>query len=241
MSKKIARFVFPKKDLIDPSWVVNTIPPFVALQHLLNISWDRLSEGEMKVWDNMCGRRVREKEVSQLGLYKTSYDLRKDRGDYKRECQKINYIDQNKKVKNTILKQLMLSNNITLKSSNDEVSQKNLSKLFKTDKEAISTYITDCLNFKFSRSTQKVLKLFSTKLLCCTSSQSKFFLRRLALCLWAIRAQANRLESQHSLAAMQISKVGCCLLPGGSSYGGRRRHTSLNLCRFWLTQAVRSI
>ena len=166
MSKKLARFVFPKKDLVDPSWVVTQIPPFVSLQHLLNLSWDRLSEGEMKVWDNMCQRRFREKEVSQEGLYKTSYDLRKDRGDYKRECQKINYIDQNKKVKNTILKQLMLSNNITLKSSNDEVSQKNLSKLFKTDKEAISTYISECLNFKFSRNTQKVLKRFSSKLFC---------------------------------------------------------------------------
>ena len=149
MSKKLARFVFPKKDLIDPSWVVNTIPPFVALQHLLNVSRDRLSEGEMKVWDNMCGRRVREKEVSQLGLYKTSYDLRKDRGEYKRECQKMIYIDQNKKVNNIKLKQLSLSNNKTLNSSADEVSQKNLAKIFQTDKEAIATYITECLNFTF--------------------------------------------------------------------------------------------
>ena len=114
MSKKLARFVFPKKDLVDPNWVVTQIPPFVSLQHLLNISWDRLSEGEMKIWDNMCQRRVRDKEVSKEGLYKTSYDLRKDRGDFKRECQKIKYIDQNKKVKTTILKQLMLSDNFDI-------------------------------------------------------------------------------------------------------------------------------
>ena len=58
MSKKLARFVFPKKDLVDPDWVVTQIPPFVSLQHLLNLSWDRLSEGEMKIWDEMCQRRV---------------------------------------------------------------------------------------------------------------------------------------------------------------------------------------
>ena len=114
MSKKLSRFVFPKQDLVDPKWVVTQIPPFESLQHLLNLSWDRLSEGEMLIWDEMCQRRVRDKEVSNEGLYKTSYDLRKDRGDFKRERQKIKYIDQNKKVKTTILKQLMLSDNITL-------------------------------------------------------------------------------------------------------------------------------
>ena len=72
---------------------------------------------------------------------------------------KINYIDQNKKVKTTILKQLMLSDNITLTSSNNDVLQKNLAKTFKTDKEAISKYITEYLHFKFSRNTQKVLLL----------------------------------------------------------------------------------
>ena len=81
MSKKLARFVFPSRDLVDPSWVVKTVPPFEALQHLINLSWDRLTEGEMKVLDDMCGRRVKEKEVSQQGLHKTTYDLRKDRGD----------------------------------------------------------------------------------------------------------------------------------------------------------------
>ena len=53
MTKKLARFVFPSRDLIDPSWVVKTVPPFEALQHLMNLSWDRLTEGEMNVWNKM--------------------------------------------------------------------------------------------------------------------------------------------------------------------------------------------
>ena len=104
MSKKMARFVFPRRDIVDPSWVVKTVPPIEALQHLINLSWDRLMEGEMKVWDDMCGRRVKEKEVSQQGLHKTIHDLRKDRGDYKRECQRIIYIDNKKVDKNIKLK-----------------------------------------------------------------------------------------------------------------------------------------
>ena len=92
----------------------------------------------------------------------SAFCCRKDRGYFKRECQKIKYIDQNKKVKTTILKQLMLSDNITLTSSNNDVLQKNLAKTFKTDKDAISKYITECLQYKFSRNTQKVLKRFAT-------------------------------------------------------------------------------
>ena len=89
MSKKLSRFVFPKQDLVDPKWVVNHIPPLESLLDFMNLSWDRLSEGEMTIWDEMCQRRVREKEVFNEGLYKTSYDLRKDRGNFKREQQKI--------------------------------------------------------------------------------------------------------------------------------------------------------
>ena len=126
MSKKLSRFLFPKQDLVDPKWVVTQIPPLESLLHLMNLSWDRLSEGEMTIWDEMCQRRVRDKEVSNEGLYKTSYDLRKDRGNFKREQQKIKFIDQNKQVKTTVLKQLKASENITLTSSNNDVLQKTL-------------------------------------------------------------------------------------------------------------------
>ena len=207
MSKKLARFVFPSRDIVDPSWVVKTVPPFEALQHLINLSWDRLMEGEMKVWDDMCGRRVKEKEVSQQGLHKTIHDLRKDRGDYKRECQRIIYIDNKKVDKNIKLKKLILSPNKTVKSSEKQVSQMNLNKLFKSDKKEIATYILECLNFQFSKSTKKILKSFQSQLFSSqlTSSKAKYFIRKLALCLWSIRAQATKLESPHGLAVLQLS------------------------------------
>ena len=53
--------MFPTQDLIDPKWVVDRITPLESLLHLMNISWDRLSEGEMTVWDEMCQRRVKKK------------------------------------------------------------------------------------------------------------------------------------------------------------------------------------
>ena len=116
MTKKLSRFVFPSRDIVDPSWVVKTVPPFEALQHLINLSWTRLSEGEMRVWNDMCGRRVRDKEVSPQGLHKTIHDLRKDRGDYKREMQRIIYIN-NKKADNHIkLKELILTQNKTCRN-----------------------------------------------------------------------------------------------------------------------------
>ena len=93
VSKKLSCFVFPQQDLEDPKLVVNHIPPLESLLHLMNLSWDRLSEGEMTIWDEMCQRRVRDKEVSNEGLYKTSYDLCIDRGNFKREQQKIKFID----------------------------------------------------------------------------------------------------------------------------------------------------
>ena len=96
MTKKLSRFVFPTRDIVDPSWVTKTVPPFEALNHLINLSWTRLSEGEIKVWNDMCGRRVQDKEVSTQGLHKTEHDLRKDRGGYKREMQRIIYINNKK-------------------------------------------------------------------------------------------------------------------------------------------------
>ena len=83
----------------------------------------------------------------------------------------------------------------------------NLNKLFKNDKEEIDTYILECLNFKFSKNTQKILRnfrsaLFSSQL---SSSKAKYFTRKLAFCLWAIRAQATKLESPHGLAVLQLS------------------------------------
>ena len=46
VSKKLSRFVFPQQDLIDPKWVVDHLTPLESLLHLMNISWDRLSEGD---------------------------------------------------------------------------------------------------------------------------------------------------------------------------------------------------
>ena len=114
------------------------------------------------------------------------------------------------------------------------MSQTNLNKLFKTDKEEIATYIMECLNFKFSKSTQKILKSFQSQLFSSqlSSSRAKFFLRKLALCLWAIRAQATKLESRHGLAVMQLSTSDsgtAGLLPfarGVLCYGKERPHQS---------------
>ena len=87
MTKKLSRFIFPTKDIIDPSWVTTPVAPFDALNHLINLSWNRLTDGEVQVWNTMCGRRVQDKEVTALGLFKTEHDLRKARTDYKRDQQ----------------------------------------------------------------------------------------------------------------------------------------------------------
>ena len=138
LSKKLSRFIFPTKDIIDPSWVTTPVPPFEALNHLINISWTRLSEGEIKVWNEMCGRRVQDKEVSALGLYKTEHDLRKARTEYKREMQRLIYINHKKTDNNIKMKGLIMSKNKIIQSSNKEISQVHLTQSFKHNKEDIA-------------------------------------------------------------------------------------------------------
>ena len=100
--KKLRRFIFPQQDTVDPKWVVDQIAPLESLLHLMNLSWDRLSQDEMTTWDSMCQRHVSDKEISNEGLFKTSYDLRVDRNNYKRS-NKIKFIDKNRQTKiNTI-------------------------------------------------------------------------------------------------------------------------------------------
>ena len=164
MTKKLSRFIFPTRDIVDPSWITTTVPPFEALNHLINLSWTRLSEGEIKVWNEMCGRRVQDKEVSTLGLYKTEHDLRKDRGDYKREMQRIIYINNKKADNNIKAKELILSQNKIIQSSDKDVSQLNLLQIFKNDKEEIASFILECLKFKFSKATKKILRNFQAQL-----------------------------------------------------------------------------
>ena len=131
VTKKLSRFIFPTRDIVDPSWITTTVPPFEALNHLINLSWTRLSEGEIKVWNEMCGRRVQDKEVSALGLYKTEHDLRKDRGEYKREMQRLIYINHKKADNNIKMKELILSKNKIIQSTDKDVSQSNLIQIFK--------------------------------------------------------------------------------------------------------------
>ena len=44
----------------------------------------------------MCQRNVSDKEISKEGLFKTGYDLRVDRNNYKSEQPKIDFIDLEK-------------------------------------------------------------------------------------------------------------------------------------------------
>ena len=141
VSKKLRRFIFPQQDLVDPKWVVDQIAPFDSLLHLMNLSWDRLSQGEMATWDAMCQRHVSDKEISNEGLFKTNYDLCVDRHNYKREQQKIQFIDKTRQTKlNTItaLKKLKASENITLKASKNDVLRTKLLQTFKNDKNSIA-------------------------------------------------------------------------------------------------------
>ena len=131
MTKKLSRFIFPTKDTIDPSWVTTPVSPFEALNHLINISWTRLTDGEIQVWNEMCGRRVQDKEVTELGLHKTEHDLRKARTEYKREQQRLTYID-NKKIDNNVkIKGLIRSKNKIIQASDKlfQVNQKSSQKI----------------------------------------------------------------------------------------------------------------
>ena len=89
VSKKLRRFIFPQHDTLDPKWVFDKIPPFQSLLHLIDLTWDRLSEEEMTTWNSMCQRNVSDKEISNEGLFKTGYDLRVDRNNYKRNSRKL--------------------------------------------------------------------------------------------------------------------------------------------------------
>ena len=209
MTKKLSRFIFPTKDIIDPSWVTTPVPPFEALNHLINISWTRLSEGEIKVWNEMCGRRVQDKEVSALGLYKTEHDLRKARTEYKREMQRLIYINHKKADNNIKMKGLIMSKKKIIQSSDKEVSQLNLIQIFKHNKEEIAQYLEECLKFNFSKSTKKVLRKFKAQLFLPQLSmcKAKYFTRQLASCLSAIRAQSAKLESPTGLVILNLSTM----------------------------------
>ena len=67
---------------------------------------------------------MNDKELSNDCLFKTSYDLRVDRHNYKREQQKIEFIDKTRQTKiNTItaLKALRASENMTLNASKNDL------------------------------------------------------------------------------------------------------------------------
>ena len=111
--KKLQRFIFPKEDKLDPKWIFDKIPQFHSLLHIIYLSWTRLSEEELNTWNQMCGRNVADKEVSNEGIFKTTYDLRVDRNNFKREQQKIN-----------LLRVLKMTKLILIQRSNLYVPQK---------------------------------------------------------------------------------------------------------------------
>ena len=207
MTKKLSRFIFPTKDTIDPSWVTTPVSPFEALNHLINLSWTRLTDGEIQVWNEMCGRRVQDKEVTALGLYKTEHDLRKARTEYKREQQRLTYIDHKKADDKVKIKGLIMSKNKIIQSSNKEISQVHLTHSFKHNKEEIAQYLEECLNFSFSKSTKKVLRKFKAQLFTCSVHKAKYFIRYLANCLSAIRAQSAKIESPTGLVILNLTTM----------------------------------
>ena len=185
----------------------------------------------------MCGRRVQDKEVSELGLYKTEHDLRKDRTEYKREMQRLIYINHKKADNNIKMKGLIMSKNKIIQSSDKEVSQLNLIQIFKHNKEEIAQYLEECLQFNFSKSTKKVLRKFKAQLFLPQLSmcKAKYFIRQLASCLSAIRAQSAKLESPTGLVILNLTTM-----EGGAagtiegSFSSKPDKISLFSHRFWL-------
>ena len=164
MTKKLSRFIFPTKDTIDPSWVQTPVSPFEALTHLINISWTRLTDGEVKVWNEMCGRKVQDKEVTELGLHKTEHDLKKARTEFKRDQQRLIYIDNKKIVNKVIIKGLIIGNKKIVQGSDDDFSREKLRHSFKNDKSELNELLDECLTIKFSKSSTKILKRFKYQL-----------------------------------------------------------------------------
>ena len=76
---------------------------------------------------------------------------------------------------------------------------------FRNDKDSIAQYIRECLQFQFSKMTKKTLRRFETRLFSCSNSQAKFFLRKLALCIWSIRVRAQKFETKHNMSVMQMT------------------------------------
>ena len=192
LSKKLSRFIFPSKDTLDPSWVQTPVPPFEALTHLINMSWTRLTNGEVQVWSEMCGRRIQDKEVSELGLHKTEHDLRKARTEFKRDQQRLLYIDKKKIINKVIIKGLILSQNKIVQGSDDDFTRENLKLKFKNDKFTLNEILDECLTVKFSKSTTKKLKRFKHQLTnqICSAPNARYFINCLSNCIGAIRSHS---------------------------------------------------
>ena len=100
-----------------------------------------------------------------------------------------------------------MSNNKIIQSSNKEISQVHLTKSFKHNKEDIAQYLEECLKYNFSKSTKKVLRKFQNQLFSCSCHKAKYFIRYLANCLSAIRAQSDKLQSPTGLVILNLTTM----------------------------------
>ena len=143
--------------------------------------------------------------MTELGLHKTEHDLRKARTEYKRDQQRLTYID-NKKIDNNVkIKGLILSKNKIIQASDKEVSRVQLLHSFKNNKSEIEELLDECLTINFSKSTTKVLRRFKSQLFTCSAQNARYFIRYLSNCLGAIRAHSAKMESPTGLVILNLT------------------------------------
>ena len=145
--------------------------------------------------------------MTELGLHKTEHDLRKARTEFKRDQQRLTYIDNKKIVNKVKIKGLILSNNKIVQGSDSDYSRVKLLHSFKNNKSEINELLDECLTINFSKSTTKILKRFKTQLSTqtCSAQNARYFVKHLSNCIGAIKSHSAQMKSPTGLTILNLT------------------------------------
>ena len=137
---KARKYIFPSVDNKHSGYCEEKYSDLQLLEHFMGTSVGRVGHDQYKYYCQLTGRNVKYKEVSQLGIPCTIYDIRSE----KRKYEKLNPEPSKSKKTKTISATVSMGETSTF----SEMSLKDLSEKYENDKVKFFNDINECLNGK---------------------------------------------------------------------------------------------
>ena len=93
-----AQFRFPKLDPPLTKAGKLEISKLESLEYLVNLMAGKLQPDLKKVWDQLAGRDITKNEISKSGMQLTGYDIKNECAKYKKQNDKVNYVNSLTKI-----------------------------------------------------------------------------------------------------------------------------------------------